>query len=67
VPQVRRRLEVGASFSDQALLASLVAIARHPSHEGRWRTAETSTLGQYLASSGKDVRRALVTLLTLLP
>ena len=49
------------------LLASLIAIARHPSHEERWRAAEASTLGQYLASSGKDRRQALVTLLSLLP
>lgn len=67
VPLIRRRLAIGRPFSDAALLASLTAIARHPSHEERWRAAEASTLGQYLASSGKDVHRALVTLLSLLP
>jgi len=67
VPKVRKRLAIGRPFSDAALLASLVAIARHPSHEERWRAAEASTLGQYLASSGKDRRQALVTLLSLLP
>jgi hypothetical protein len=67
VPQIRHRLGVGAQFSDEAMLASLVAIARHPSHEARWRAAEASTLGQYLAGSGKDMRHVLVTLLTLLP
>lgn len=67
VPQVRQRLVIGNTFSDAALLASLVAIARHSSHERRWRAAEASTLGQYLASSGKDMHRTLVTLLSLLP
>lgn len=67
VPQIRRRLSIGRAFSDEALLASLVAIARHPSHEDRWRAAEASTLGQYLAGSAKDRHRALVTLLSLLP
>ena len=67
VPRVRQRLAIGRPFSDAALLASLVAIARHPSHEERWQAAEASTLGQYLASSGKDRRQALVTLLSLLP
>jgi hypothetical protein len=67
VPRVRQRLAIGRPFSDAALLASLIAIARHPSHEERWRAAEASTLGQYLASSGKDRRQALVTLLSLLP
>lgn len=67
MPQVRRSLAIGRQFSDDALLASLAAIARHPSHETRWRAAEASTLGQYLASNGKDMHRTLVTLLSLLP
>lgn len=67
LPEVRRRLAIGRSFSDAALLAGLVAIARQPSHEARWRAAETSTLGQHLAGHGKDPHRALVTLLALLP
>lgn len=67
LPQIRRSLAIGRQFSDEALLASLVAIARHPSNEARWRAAEASTLGQYLASSGKDMHRTLVTLLSLLP
>jgi hypothetical protein len=67
LPQIRHRLGLSPQFSDEALLASLVAITRHPSHEGRWRAAEVSTLGQALAASGKDLRHALVTLLTLLP
>lgn len=67
VPQVRRRLAISTTFSDAALLASLAAIARHPTHEKRWRAAEASTLGQHLASSGKDMHRTLVTLLSLLP
>ncbi|HEX2842648.1 hypothetical protein [Hyphomicrobium sp.] len=67
VPQIRKRLAIGRPFSDAALLASLVAIARHPSHEARWRAAESSTLGQYLASSVKDRSHALVTILSMLP
>lgn len=67
VPQIRKRLAIGRPFSDAALLESLVAIARHPSHEARWRAAERSTLGQYLASSAKDRNQALVTILSLLP
>jgi hypothetical protein len=67
VPEVRRRLVIGQTFSDAALLASLVAVARHRSNEWRWRAAEASTLGQYLAGSGKDMHRTLVTLLSMLP
>lgn len=67
LPQIRERLALGDQFSDDALLASLLAIARQPSHETRWRAAETSTLGQYLASSSDDLHGALVSLLSLLP
>jgi hypothetical protein len=67
VPRIRRDLAVGRTFSEKALLASLVAIARHASDEERWHAAEASTLGQYLAGSGKDMHRTLVTLLSLLP
>lgn len=66
-PRIRRSLSISRQFSDDALLASLVAIARHPSHEARWHAAETSTLGQYLASNSKDMHRSLVALLSLLP
>lgn len=67
VPQIRHSLAVGHQLSDEALLASLAAIARHPSHEARWRAAEASTLGQHLAVSGRDMHRTLVTLLSMLP
>lgn len=67
VPQIRRRLGLSPAFSDQALLASLIAITRHPTHESRWRAAASSTLGQHLAAGGKDLRHALTTLLSLLP
>jgi hypothetical protein len=67
VPQIRHRLAIGRPLSDEALLASLVAVARHASHEARWHAAEASTLGQHLAVTGRDLRRALVTLLSLLP
>jgi hypothetical protein len=67
LPDLRRRLAIGTSFSDAALLAGLVAIASHSSQEERWRAAAKSTLGQYLASTGRDHHHSLVTLLTLLP
>jgi hypothetical protein len=67
MPHLRRRLAIGTPFSDEALLASLVAIASHASHGERWSAAEASTLGQYLANSSKDRHRTLVTLLSLLP
>ncbi|MCC7253079.1 hypothetical protein [Hyphomicrobium sp.] len=67
MPQIRRRLAVRRDFSDAALLASLIAIARHPSHQERWHAAEASTLGRHLAATGGDLHRALVTLLSLLP
>ena len=66
-PRIRQRLAIKRQFSDDALLASLLAIARHSSHEARWHAAETSTLGQYLASSEPDMHRTLVSLLSLLP
>lgn len=66
-PHIRQRLAISTQFSDEALLASLLAIARHSSHENRWSAAEASTLGQYLASSKPDMHRTLVTLLSLLP
>jgi hypothetical protein len=66
-PRIRQRLAIKHQFSDEALLASLLAITRHSSHEKRWRAAEASTLGQYLASSEPDMHRTLVTLLSLLP
>lgn len=67
VPQIRHRLSISHALTDEALLASLVAIARHPSHEARWKAAGTSTLGHHLAVGGRDMRRTLVTLLSLLP
>jgi hypothetical protein len=67
MPQIRRHLAIDRTFTDAALLASLTAVARHPSHGERWHAAEASTLGQYLASKGQDMHRALVTLLSLLP
>ncbi len=67
IPELRRRLPIGPSLSDEALLASLVSIARHTSEEARWRAAEASTLGQHLAVSSKDKYRDLVTLIAVLP
>ncbi len=67
VPLLRRRLAISRSFSDSAMLASLMAVAKRTSHEERWQAAEASTLGQHLASSGKNMHHALVTILSLLP
>ena len=67
VPRLRKRLAIGPAFSDDALLASLVSIARHPSHEARWQAAQASTLGQHLAASSRNRHRDLVTLIAMLP
>lgn len=67
IPALRKRLSIGPAFSDDALLASLVSIARYPSHEARWHAAEASTLGQHLAANSVDKHRNLVTLIALLP
>lgn len=67
VPKIRRRLAVDRQLSDAALLASLVSIARHPTHQARWRAAESSTLGRHLANRSQDLHHTLVTLLSLLP
>ncbi|AHB50149.1 hypothetical protein W911_09270 [Hyphomicrobium nitrativorans NL23] len=67
IPDLRRRLPIGTALSDEALLASLVSIARHTSEEARWRAAEASTLGQHLAVGSRDKYRDLVTLIAVLP
>lgn len=67
VPVIRRRLAVAQTFSDEAMFASLTAIAATTTYEGRWRAAEASTLGQFLMSNGKDLKSSLVTILALLP
>lgn len=66
LPELRRHLPL-AHLSDEALLASLAAIARHGTDEARWHAAEASTLGQQLAVDSKDRERDLVTVLSLLP
>lgn len=65
--KLRQRLAIGPVFSDAALVASLSTIVRQPSHEARWRAAEASTLGQYLAIGNQDLHRTLVRLLAELP
>ncbi len=67
VPVVRRRAAVSTSFSDAAILASLISIAVRTSHEQRWKAAQASTLGQCLCGSARDLEAALVTILSLLP
>lgn len=67
LPDLRDTLAIPAEFSNDALLASLLFIARHPTEETRWHAAEASTLGQYLAGNGRDMHRTLVALLSLLP
>jgi len=67
VPVIRRRLAIAATFSDEAIFASLTAIAAPSTYEARWRAAEASTLGQILLSHGKDLKACLITILGLLP
>jgi hypothetical protein len=67
VPVIRRRLGVAATFSDEAMFASLTSIAAHGTYEARWQAAEASTLGQFLMSHGKDLKSSLITILALLP
>ncbi len=67
VPVIRRRLHVPANFSDEAILASLSAIASTTTYERRWRAAEASTLGLTLLAGGRDLKASLTTLLALLP
>ena len=64
---IRRRLDVPAAFSDEAIFASLAAIASTPTYERRWRAAEASTLGLTLRAHGRDLKASLITLLALLP
>lgn len=66
LPELRQHLPL-ARLSDEALLASLVGIARHGTDEARWHAAEASTLGQQLAVDSDDRERDLVTVLSLLP
>lgn len=67
VPVIRRRLDVPAAFSDEAIFASVAAIASKPTYERRWQAAEASTLGLILLAHGRDLKASLVTLLALLP
>lgn len=67
VPTIRRRLAIAPTFSDEAIFASLAAIAAASSYETRWRAAEASTLGLFLRSHGNDLKASLITLLALLP
>lgn len=67
VPVVRQRLDVDGSFPDDAVLASLKAIAAQTSQRERWRAAFNSNLGYWLALKGCDLNTALNTLVFLLP
>jgi hypothetical protein len=67
VPVIRRRLAIAATFSDEAIFASLTTITAPSTYEGRWQAAEASTLGQFLLSHGKDLKACLITILALLP
>ncbi len=67
VPIVRRRLAIGADFSDDALLASLKRIASRTCQRDRWTAAFESNLALWLSSHGRDMGWALNTLIALLP
>src|SRR4051812_45390147 len=67
VPVVRQRLDIDEIFADDAILASLKAIASRTSPRERWSAAFNSNLVLVLALRGGDLDLALNTLLGLLP
>jgi hypothetical protein len=67
VPVVRQRFALPATLADDAILASLRAIAGHSDQRARWRAAFSSNLGAILALQGRDLNTTLTTLLALLP
>ncbi len=71
VPIVRERLRVGPDFPDDAILASLKAIAQRTAPRDRWSTAFQSNLGLWLSASCREhehnLAEDLTTLLNLMP
>jgi hypothetical protein len=67
VPIVRERLDVDSALPDEAILASLEAIAARSSPWDRWRAAFESNLGHWLALKGSDLNAALSALVASLP
>jgi hypothetical protein len=67
VPIVRQRLEISSALPDEAILASLVAIAACTSPRERWFAALGSTLGHWLGLKTRDPNVALNQLIALLP
>lgn len=67
VPVVRQRLGISDAFGDDLILASLRAISAHTTDRDRWRAAFESRLGLWLSTQGRELGRALSTLVSLLP
>ncbi|MDX2258498.1 MAG: hypothetical protein NW205_06225 [Hyphomicrobiaceae bacterium] len=67
VPLLRQRLAIDPAFSDDAMLASLKAIAVRSAERERWQAAFGSNLGRHIAVAHPDPTAALTTLVALLP
>ncbi|MEO1280274.1 MAG: hypothetical protein AAFV69_00920 [Pseudomonadota bacterium] len=67
VPIVRQRLGVAVEFPDELILSSLKSIADETTDRDRWRVAFESRLGLWLSTQGRELGRALMTLVSLLP
>lgn len=67
VPVVRTRLKIGDDLSDDAILASLAAIASLTGARDRWQGAFGSALGSWLASRGRGLNTALNVVMALVP
>jgi|GEM_PF-4980769 len=66
VPLVRDRLKLDSTFPDEAVLASLQAIAAAASPHERWGAAFHTSLGHWLGLKAADLNAALTLLLGLL-
>ncbi|MEO1206614.1 MAG: hypothetical protein AAFV45_09800 [Pseudomonadota bacterium] len=67
VPVVRQRLGIANDFPDELILASLKVIAEETTDRDRWRVAFSCKLALWLSSQGRELGRALTTVLSLLP
>lgn len=67
VPVVRRRLDVPADFSDDAILASLKRIAQRSDERQRRQVAFNSNLIRYLSIRGRNMDFVLRELVALIP
>lgn len=67
VAPLRRRFAIAESFPDDAILASLKAIAAKSDTNARIAAAFASNLGQHLERGKEEHRSAIVALVGLLP